>query len=153
MFITAGKDALGSSDNKIECVSCSCPIEMPCWLCIDWECGCDAFICATCQKKKDATYKKDSHKATHSLVRLSHTVAPSKQTVEETIGSLNSRLTEDLADVRSRVEKLEETVGGYEAKVNQRITALEGMVEQRLSKMEELLLRVLTAISVAESSG
>ncbi|KAG8808806.1 hypothetical protein FRC18_004850 [Serendipita sp. 400] len=153
MFITAGKDALGSSDNKIECVSCSCPIEMPCWLCIEWECGCDAFVCATCQKKKDATYKKDSHKATHSLVRLSHNVAPSKQTVEETIGSLNSRLTEDLADVRSRVEKLEETVGGYEAKINQRITALEGMVEQRLSKMEELLLRVLTAVSLAESSG
>ncbi|KAG8763912.1 hypothetical protein FRC20_008503 [Serendipita sp. 405] len=115
---------------------------MPCWLCVEWECGNDTFICAACQKKKDVTYKKDCHKATHSLARLSHTVASSKQTVEETLGSLNSRLTEDLADVRSRMEKLE-------ARVDQRITA----VEQRLSKMEELLLQVLTAVSIPQSSS
>ncbi|KAG9050085.1 hypothetical protein FS842_011409, partial [Serendipita sp. 407] len=141
-LITAGKETLGSSDNKIECVSCSCPIEMPCWLCIEWECGNDTFICAACQKKKDAAYKRYSHTSTHSLVRLSHTVASSKQTVEETLGSLNSRLTEDLADVRSRVEKLE-------ARVDQRITA----VEQRLSKMEELLLQVFTSVSSLQSSS
>ncbi|KAG8814728.1 hypothetical protein FRC19_001553, partial [Serendipita sp. 401] len=165
-FITAGKEVLGDSDNEVECVSCGCPVEMPCWLCIDTECE-GAFICAACQSKKDPTYTKNSHTATHPLVRLSHPVASKKNTVEGTIDSLHSRFTEDMADVRTRIGTLEETIksyevavnkrlgeiiGSYEAMVDQRITTLEDKVEQRLLKMEELLLRVLSGAPAAQSS-
>ncbi|KAF4621020.1 hypothetical protein D9613_000104 [Agrocybe pediades] len=131
------------------CDSCSQPIVLPCWVCLD--CQDDLFICLQCDSEGKPTTRKDSdHKIEHHLLRVA---APS--TTEEA-STVNERLDSLQQRIVNMEQKLSATLSGHDESINRRLSTLEEKLSVyeaetalRISGLESLLRQFLPRLELA----